>query len=228
METEEFVKRRADAADEFNQHEGRSDGVEIAGSLAGGLTILRDALYKRLHEDVQSQMGTDSILAPISEEKSERLAKIEIELYQIAVSAVAAQAGEYVDGPGDWYWQWLTRLRLGPVQPESKIAKRIEDYRAQGRDEARLTFGNIMARALPESRRAPLVTFRLMPLAVEIVAALAFGDSARANEMRQRQAVHLPAIKDCYQCHGGLLENGEQCPECGNPLWLFEWLSSVY
>ena len=42
MEIEEFVKRRTDAAEEFNLHEGRSDGVEIAGSLAGGLTILRD------------------------------------------------------------------------------------------------------------------------------------------------------------------------------------------
>ncbi len=57
MEIEEFVKRRAVAAEEFNLHEGRSDGVEIAGSLAGGLTILRDALYKRLHEDVQRLMA---------------------------------------------------------------------------------------------------------------------------------------------------------------------------
>ena len=65
MEIEEFVKRRTDAAEEFNLHEGRSDGVEIAGSLAGGLTILRDVLYKRLHEDVQRQRGMDSILAPI-------------------------------------------------------------------------------------------------------------------------------------------------------------------
>ncbi len=94
MQIEEFVQRRTDAAQEFNLHEDRSDGLEIAGSLASGLTILRDALYKRVHEDVQRQRGMDSILMPISEEKSERLAKIEIELYQIAVSAAAAQRGD--------------------------------------------------------------------------------------------------------------------------------------
>ena len=181
MATEEFVKRRVEAADEFNQHEDRSDGVEISGSLAGGLTILRDSLYKRLHEDVQRRMGMDSILAPICEEKSERLAKIEIELYQIAVSAATARAGDYVDSPDGWYWQWLTRLRLGPLQPDAQIAARIEHYLGKSRDEGRLVFTNVMSRALPESRRAPLVMFRLAPLAVQIVTALAFGDSPRAE-----------------------------------------------
>ena len=66
-----------------------------------------------------------------------------------------------------------------------------------------------------------------MPLAVEIVTALAFGDSAQATEVRQHQVVILPAISDCEQCRSKLLENGEQCPECGNPLWLFDWLRSV-
>jgi len=56
---------------------------------------------------------------------------------------------------------------------------------------------------------------------------LAFGDCPRAIEVRQHQATYLPAIHDCHQCHGKLLENGETCPECGNPLWLFEWLSLV-
>ena len=65
----------------------------------------------------------DSILAPISEEKSERLAKIEIELYQIAVSAAAARAGDYADGHRDWYWQWLARLRLGPSQPDDRVSQ---------------------------------------------------------------------------------------------------------
>ena len=57
IEIEDFVRRRVAAAEEFNQHEGRSDGVEVAGSLAGGLTILRDARYKRLHGDVQRAVG---------------------------------------------------------------------------------------------------------------------------------------------------------------------------
>ncbi len=84
-----------------------------------------------------------------------------------------------------------------------------------------------MARVVSESRRAPLVLFRLMPLAVEIVTTLAFGDSPKAAQLRNRQTVLLPAILDCHHCRGKLLDNGEQCPECGNPLWQFDWLSSV-
>ncbi|MGO8690721.1 MAG: hypothetical protein ACLQLG_13950 [Thermoguttaceae bacterium] len=227
MEIEEFVQRRSDAAQEFNLHEDRSDGLEIAGSLASGLTILRDALYKRVHEDVQRQRGMDSILMPISEEKSERLAKIEIELYQIAVSAAAAQRGDYAGADAGWYWQWLARLRLGPSQPEDRVTKRVECYLAKSRDQRRLLFSDVMARALPESRHAPLVLFRLLPLAIEIVTALGFGDSAQAAEVRQSQSDILPGIADCEQCRGKLLDNGQQCPACGNPLWQFDRLTAI-
>ena len=194
MEIEEFVQRRSDAAQEFNLHEDRSDGLEIAGSLASGLTILRDALYKRVHEDVQRQRGMDSILMPISEEKSERLAKIEIDLYQIAVSAAAAQRGDYAGADAGWYWQWLARLRLGPSQPEDRVTKRVECYLAKSRDQRRLLFSDVMARALPESRHAPLVLFRLLPLAIEIVTALGFGDSAQAAEVRRARATSFRAL----------------------------------
>ena len=152
MEIEESVKRRVEAAEEFNRHEGRNDGVEVAGSLAGGMTILRDALYKRLYEDVQRAVGADSILAPLSEEKSQRLAKIEIELYQVAVSAAAAGDFDYVAPADPWYWQWLTRLRLGPLQPDAKIGSRVEHYLAKTRDQRRLTFLNVMSRVVSESR----------------------------------------------------------------------------
>ncbi len=153
--------------------------------------------------------------------------KIEIELYQVAVSAAAVCRGDYADGGPEWFWQWLARLRLGPSQPDERVVQRVQCYLAKTPDQRRLTFTDVMARALPESRRAPLVLFRLMPLAVEIVTALAFGDSSQATEVRQRQVAVLPAISDCEQCRGKLLENGEQCPECGNPLWLFDWLRSV-
>jgi len=227
MEIEEFVQRRAAAGREFDLHEDRSDGLEVSGSLAGGLTILRDSLYKRVHEDVQSQHGMDSILAPISEEKSERLAKIEIELFQIAVSAAVARDGDYVDGPDDWYWQWPMRLRLGILKPDTKITKRVHYYLAKSADRGRLAFIDIITRALPEARRAPLVLFRLLPSAIEVATSLAFGDRLRAAEAREHQAVNLPAIGDCHRCRGKLLENGEQCRECGNPLWLFDWLTSL-
>ena len=69
--------------------------------------------------------------------------------------------------------------------------------------------------------------FRLLPLAVEIVTALGFGDSPEAEDVRHRQIDILPAIADCEQCRGKLLENGQQCPECGNPLWLFDRLTVI-
>ena len=121
----------------------------------------------------------------------------------------------------------MARLRLGPSQPDDRVTKRVESYLAKTADQRRLTFSDVMGRALPESRHAPLVLFRLMPLAVEIVTALGFGDSPQAAEVRQRQSAILPAIGDCERCRGKLLENGEQCPECGNPLWLFDWLTSI-
>jgi hypothetical protein len=164
---------------------------------------------------------------PISEEKSERLAKIEIELFQIAVSAAVARDGDYVDGPDDWYWQWLMRLRLGILKPDTKITKRVHYYLAKSADRGRLAFIDIITRALPEARRAPLVLFRLLPSAIEVATSLAFGDQLRAAEAREHQAVNLPAIGDCHRCRGKLLENGEQCRECGNPLWLFDWLTSL-
>ena len=83
-----------------------------------------------------------------------------------------------------------------------------------------------MARALPESRRAPLVLFRLVPLASR---SSRRWHSAILRGRRGPPAAMaiLPAISDCEQCRGKLLDNGEQCPECGNPLWLFDWLTSL-
>ena len=64
MNIDEFVRRRIRAAEEFNSHESRSDGVQVASSLSAGLTILRDALYARVHDDVERVLGMDSALAP--------------------------------------------------------------------------------------------------------------------------------------------------------------------
>ena len=61
----------------------------------------------------------------------------------------------------------------------------------------------------------------------EIATALAFGDHARARDARKRQTADLPAIRYCSQCRGDVLENGEQCRGCGNPLWKFEWLTAT-
>jgi len=226
-ELDEFVQRRVEAADEFNRHENRRDGGQVASSLADGLTVVRDLLYRRVHSDVQRAVGMDSMLAPISEEKSEKQAKAEIELYQIAVSAATIQNFDYIKPNGEWYLQWLARFRLGRVQAEGKVRQRLGHYLSKSADGRRLAFTNILASALPESRRAPLVLFRLVPYAVQIVTSLAFNDPPSAEESRRFQVGYLPAINDCRECGGRVLENGEQCRRCGNPLWKFDWLVAV-
>lgn len=227
MDAEDIVKRREAAAEEFNRSEGRTDGPQLVGSLNGGLTILRDSLYARIRDDVQRRHGMDSMLVPMSPEKMERTTKIEIELYQIAVSTVTTKDRRYVKTADNWYLEWASRFRLGRYKSESRVAKRLADYLTMTPDERRLTFSNILAKAVPESRQAPLVLFRLMPFAVQIATALAFGKRADAQQWRAQQTIHLPGIHDCHECRGKLLDNGEQCAICGNPLWKFEWLTTV-
>jgi hypothetical protein len=227
MANDESAIRRVEAAEDFNCHEDRGDGAQVAGSLRGGLLLLRDCLYGRLHEDVQRRVGLDSMLAPVSEEKTQRIVKLEIELYQIAVSATAVMEHGYVSTKDDWYLQWLSRLRLGPINTDGRVSKRLEYYQSRACDARRLAFTNVLAAAIPESRRAPLVLFRLLQPAVEIVTAIAFEDDALANDARREQLDALPAIRDCHECHGKLLDNGEQCPACGNPLWKFDWLTAA-
>jgi len=227
MESAERENRREEAARQFNQHENRGDGVDVAARLDGGLTVLRDALYVRLHDDVEMAVGRDSMLLPVSETKTEQKTKAEIELYQIAVSAAAVRRFGYVGGEDDWYLRWLTQFRFGRGQDHPNVTRQLASYSSQSSDEQRLAFTDILARVLPESRKAPLVLFRLVPLAVEIATALAFGDHSGALDARKRQVACLPAIGDCHDCRGKLLENGERCRQCGNPLWAFDWLTAA-
>jgi len=227
MDKEEIAKRRVEAAEEFNQHERRDDGARVAGRLADGLTVLRESLYSRVHDDVQRIVGRDSMLMPVSEKKSEAVAKTEIEIFQIAVStATGAEAG-YVTTDNDWYLRWLARLRLGEMHADEKVIRRLEHYLSKTSGDRRLAFTDVMASALPESRRAPLVLFRLLPSAVQIVTAQAFDDDSSALQARSSQANDLPAVRDCPKCNGSLLDSGRQCPECGNPLWRFTWLTTA-
>ena len=86
---------------------------------------------------------------------------------------------------------------------------------------------DILLDLLPESGRAPLVLFSLVPLSVHLVTALAFGDRRRGEALRKQQQDLLPALADCRDCHGAVLANGKLCSTCGNPLWKFEWLTST-
>jgi hypothetical protein len=224
METEESVQHQQ-AVEEFNQHQHRGDGSRVAGSLAGGLTLLRDLLYVRLHDDVERRVGMDSMLSPVSLEKTARTTKAEIDLFQTAVSVLTVQQQKYLDD--DWYLDWLTRFRLGRLAGDPRAAKRLSLYMAATSDRRRLLFTNVMSSVLAESRRAPLVLFRLFPLAVQVATGLAFDDHVLCDAVREQQVHLLPAIRDCHHCRGKLLDNGEECRLCGNPLWKFEWLTAA-
>jgi len=216
-----------DFAEQFNRHENRHDGAKVAGSLTGGLAILRESLFLRVHRDVERLVGRDSMLIPVSEVKTEQVTKTEIDLYQIAESAAAVRDHGYVGTSDDWYARWLARLRLGEAKTDGEIVERIGQYLGQAADDRRLAFTDVLVKVLPEAQRAPLVVFRLLPFCVRIATALAFGDQQTASGARKRQVTLLPAITDCRRCRAELLENGEQCRECGNPLWKSEWLTAA-
>jgi len=224
MEADESTERLSKAAELFNRRHGREDGADVVGSLAGGLTVLRDSLYRRLHDDVERMVGRDSMLMPISEPEVQRLTKEEIEVFEIAESAATMAVFDYVKIDEDWHREWLARLRLGGRGLEAEITGRLDRYLSEEPDERRLLFTDMLVKVLPESRQAPLVLFRLVPLSIQIATALAFRDHATASEVRRRQVASLPVIADCHRCGGKVLENGEQCPACGNPLWKSEWL----
>ncbi len=149
METEESVQRRQQAVEEFNQQQRRGDGARVAGSLAGGLTLLRDLLYVRLHDDVERRVGMDSMLSPVSLEKAATTTKAEIDLFQAAVSAATVRQQGYVASGDDWYLSWLARFRLGRLAEEPRAVKRLSSYLSATPDKRRLLFTNVMARRWP-------------------------------------------------------------------------------
>lgn len=217
--------RLAEAIEQFNRHEDSKDGAQVTRSLCAGLGLLCDLLYGRMHFDVEEKLGTDSMLVPVSEMKTQKATREEIEVFQVVESAAAAAEYGYTRSDDDWYLQWLGQLRLGESLSNPKNSARIADYRSKTPDARRLALTDVLLKVLPESRRAPLVLFRLVPLAVHVATALAFGDQGRASELRGRQIAFLPAITDCHKCRGAVLDNEEMCDVCGNPLWRFEWLN---
>jgi hypothetical protein len=214
----------AKAVDEFNRHSGRKDGAQVVSCLSNGLTILREGVYLRVHQDVELAVGRDSMLMPVSELRARQQVAEETDVYQVAESAAAARQRGYVAAPADWYGPWLVRLRLGKAELDAEIDERVRAYQSKSPDERRLAFTDALARLMPESLDAPLVLFRLVPLAVQIATACAFGDRRTATDLRRQQTAILPAIADCRNCQGRLLECVEQCRACGNPLWKHAWL----
>lgn len=223
MNPDQRTKMYAEAAKEFNQRTGRDSGASAAEKLDQRLVLLQDLLYNRLHGDVQQAVGMDSMLMPVSEFNTQVAAKTEIAVYQIAESRTAAEELGIDTQPDDWFSRWLAKLLLG-ASIEAESLDRLAEYHTQQSRERMLAFTDVLARVLPESRRAPLVLFNLYPYSVWIAAAIALGDRVRAAEIRKEQLELQPALVDCTVCRGQLLATGKQCPECGNPVWKFEWL----
>ncbi|MBU4270271.1 MAG: hypothetical protein KKE86_14240 [Planctomycetes bacterium] len=223
MNPEHRASAYAAAAKEFNARTGRDNGRSAAEKLDQRLVLLQDLLYSRLHGDVQQAVGMDSMLMPISELKTQLAAKTDISLYQIAESRAAVVELGARATADDWYSRWLARLLLGEPIDADTLA-RLDEYGSKSPRERMLAFTDVLARVLPESRRAPLVLFNLFPISVWIATAIAWGDRVRAAEFRKKQLDLQPALGDCTVCRGQLLATGKQCRQCGNPVWKYDWL----
>jgi hypothetical protein len=226
MNIDSGAHRHAEAARNFNARENRSDGLQVASSLVDGLNMLRDSFFTRVHADVQNTFGTDSMLMPVSAVKSEAKAGLEIDVYLIVESALHVREAQYVHSEGDWFEAWLAELRLGPIVRTEGVRQRLAHYGAKTSDQRRHAFAGLIERSVPEARQAPLVMYRLLPLAAVVATSIAFHDYDRAVEARKRQIAALPSIRDCPGCHGGVRENSEKCPVCGNPFWQYAWLTA--
>lgn len=226
MFTKQRSKREAEAVAELGKRCPDLMSSQIVDSLTVGMTWIRDLVLRRIHEDVERYFGLDSMIAPPSasaEEKQLLHGKGEIEAYSaIVITDEVNQAG-YVDNSDDWFSEWIFRLRFGE-RYKSVMDQRVDFYRSPSIEARRLKFVSVIQRQVPESAKAPLVLFRLFPRAVRIVAAVAFGDPLRAQELRAEQCNFLPAVTDCHLCYGRVLDNEEYCQCCGNPIWKFTWL----
>jgi hypothetical protein len=222
------IEQRQSAAFDLGRHCPHLDPAEVVDSLSVGLSQLVNLLMRRIHEDVERHLGIDTMIAPVSnhqEEEQARRARAEIEVYSTLVVNEEVVEGGFLNGSSAWFLDWLVGLLLGE-EHEALLKKRLEFYRSPTAEDRRLKFLTVLQQAAPESARAPLVLFRLFPRAVRIVAAVAFGAAPRARELRDVQKSFLPAIVDCHECHGRILDNDEICQVCGNPVWEFEWLQA--
>jgi hypothetical protein len=220
-------KSRDSSIEDFNRRGNRQDGEQVAASLDAGLSVVRDLMYERMHADVERVVGKDSMLIPLSELETQQQAETAIELFQIAESACIVRDADYAGAGDEWYANWLAQMRLRQRAGEPDNARQLAAYLAMHDNDRRLAFSDVLFKVLPESRQAPLVLFRLAPLATRIATADAFGDRKRATEIRKTQKTLLPGISDCRECHGDILDSGEICDVCGNPLWNFEWLTTA-
>lgn len=227
MFTELQTERRQLAVGELQAHCPNLDAQAVVDSLMVGTTHLRNLLLVRARDDVERKYGSDSMLdtSLTNLERRDRNSKVEIEAYACIVLDDQVSQGGYLNDADPWFLEWMFRLRLGSGY-KTVFDKRVSFYKSRSIEERRLKFVSVLQRAIPESARAPLVLFRLFPRAVRIIATVAFADPSSAQRLRDEQIGLLPAISDCHECHGRLLDNDDICRCCGNPLWNYAWLLS--
>ncbi len=225
--TQALTARQAESASQLKLRDPAADAERIVQSLEAGLSLLVDRFYARIHFDVETQVGRDSLYEPLSEDKTCEETQGAIEVYQVVESAWAAREFGYPVARDDWYLEWLAELRLGERRRTAEVIRQLASYQAKSPDARRKAFMNQLMRVLPESGRSPLVLSVLFPTTIHLATALAFGDRVRADAVRNQQIAWLPAIDGCHRCHGVVYVNGESCPVCGNPLWTYRWLTST-
>ncbi|MCA9118632.1 MAG: hypothetical protein H6822_04120 [Planctomycetaceae bacterium] len=225
MSTKQRSERQDLAAEELSKHCPSLDSQSIVDSLSVGLTHLRNSMLARVRDDVERNYGADSMIgASLSKlQRQEQVAKVEIEAYTCIVADDEARESGYIEDDSEWFLNWMFRLRLGE-ESKSLAEKRVAYYRSDTNEERRLKFVSALQHAVPESARAPLVLFRLFPRAIRILTAVALGDPIRGRELRAEQTNLLPAIADCHECHGRVLDNEDICRCCGNPVWKYAFL----
>lgn len=214
------------AVREFDAHHASGGGERIVAGLAAGLDRLAELMLDRASTDPETRFGVDSMIMPSSLVKGHLAATLEIELFAAVETAETAYRNGYLAGNESWFLPWLISWRLPDRHHEGGVAARLAVYKAKPADGRRLALETALERALPQATHAPLVLYRMFPLAVEVAAALSFADGPGAQAARKRQLTILPGLADCQTCHGSLLENGDECRICGNPLWKFDWLTA--
>ena len=219
------IPRYTEAVSQLSQREPTVDAEQIVNGLGAGLSLLRARFYRRIHFDVEENVGKDSMFVPLSERRAYEETREVIDVYQVVESAWAAGEFGSPAAGDDWYLGWLGEFWIGERVPMPEISKKLARYQRKSPDARRSTFMDDLLKVLPESSKSPLILYRLFPAAIHIATAIAFGNHQGARELRAQQAACLPVIKECSQCYGTLLENGETCAACGNPLWKYQWLT---
>ncbi len=225
MDASDSASPYAGAAQAFDAHFGRTDGIRVVTALMAGFNTLSSMLLSRISTDVERQFGEDSMLMPVSALSGEQSTRREIEVFQAVESAHAVRLGGYLRDDLR-YAEWFTQLRLGEGYLDPQVPQRYNLYRNKSPDGRRLLFESLLERTFPEAGRAPVVIYRLFPLAICIATALSFADHRGAEESRKQQLNLLPNLSDCRNCHGRLMENGDECRQCGNPFWKIDWLTA--